>query len=243
MRTTTITAPRGWHPGLIEHRFADASAMPLSYDAESRTVDAVISMGSPVPRFYGSEVLRITRSAVIVDRLVAGGIPLLDSHQQVGIGNALGKVTRVWFPGGNALMGKLAFNATAEGRKAEGMVKRGEITGISAGYRVEEWEITDENGDIIDPEKSPLRWDDTGLTFTATWWELLEASLVAIPADAGASVRSLAGPGFIAAARARMWARQRMTARMSRRYGGLNRSTQHFILEGKDGVWDGTKIS
>ena len=25
--------------------------------------------------------------------------------------------------------------------------------------------------------------------------------------------------------------------------GGLNRSTQHFILEGKDGVWDGTEIS
>jgi hypothetical protein len=25
--------------------------------------------------------------------------------------------------------------------------------------------------------------------------------------------------------------------------GGLNRSTQHFILAGKDGVWDGTKIS
>jgi hypothetical protein len=25
--------------------------------------------------------------------------------------------------------------------------------------------------------------------------------------------------------------------------GGLNWSTQHFILEGKDGVWDGTEIS
>jgi hypothetical protein len=25
--------------------------------------------------------------------------------------------------------------------------------------------------------------------------------------------------------------------------GGLNRSLQHFILEGKDGVWDGTEIS
>ena len=25
--------------------------------------------------------------------------------------------------------------------------------------------------------------------------------------------------------------------------GGLNRSSQHFILEGKDGVWDGTEIS
>jgi hypothetical protein len=27
------------------------------------------------------------------------------------------------------------------------------------------------------------------------------------------------------------------------RVGGLNRSPQHFILEGKDGVWDGTAIS
>jgi hypothetical protein len=26
-------------------------------------------------------------------------------------------------------------------------------------------------------------------------------------------------------------------------FGGLNRSPQHFILEGKDGVWDGTAIS
>jgi hypothetical protein len=25
--------------------------------------------------------------------------------------------------------------------------------------------------------------------------------------------------------------------------GGLNRSLQHFILEEKDGVWDGTEIS
>jgi hypothetical protein len=25
--------------------------------------------------------------------------------------------------------------------------------------------------------------------------------------------------------------------------GGLNRWPQHFILEGKDGVWDGTEIS
>jgi hypothetical protein len=25
--------------------------------------------------------------------------------------------------------------------------------------------------------------------------------------------------------------------------GGLNRSMQHFILKGKDGVWDGTEIS
>jgi hypothetical protein len=33
------------------------------------------------------------------------------------------------------------------------------------------------------------------------------------------------------------------TAFFPRSVGGLNRSPQHFILEGKDGVWDGTEIS
>ena len=114
---------------------------------------------------------------MIIDRLIAGGIPLLDSHSQASVVNALGRVTKVWFERG-ALMGKLKFNDTKEGRIAEGMVARGEITGLSAGYRVEEWEITDADGNLIDPET--MRWDETGLTFTATKWELLEASLVSV---------------------------------------------------------------
>jgi hypothetical protein len=213
-----MTGPRGWHAGLIEHRYLDAaSAGPLSYDAENRTVDAIISKGSPVPRFYGTEVLRISPDAVIIDRLMSGGIPLLDSHNQGGISNSLGRVQRVWFSGG-ALMGKLAFNATAEGRKAEGMVARGEISGISAGYRVEEWEITDENGDMVDPETSQWRWDDSDhLTYTATRWELLEASLVLVPADASASIRSLGGDdrSDLTDIRGRMLSRQRMHIRQA----------------------------
>jgi hypothetical protein len=151
----TIFTPRGWTPGLIQQRFA--STTPTSYNADSGTIDCVIGRGSPVRRFSGTEVLRIAPDAVIIDRLVAGGIPLLDSH------DALGKVTRVWFSGG-ALMGQLSFKATAEGRKAEGMVKRGEIIAISAGYTVRDWEISDDDGNVIDPEKTQLRWDDSDLT-------------------------------------------------------------------------------
>jgi hypothetical protein len=58
--------PRGWTPGLIEHRYLDAAARgPLSYSADTRTVDAVISMGSPVQRFYGTEVLRIDPKCIV----------------------------------------------------------------------------------------------------------------------------------------------------------------------------------
>jgi phage head maturation protease len=89
--------------------------------------------------------------------------------------------------------GKLKFNDTDSGRVAEGMVSRGEIAGISAGYRVNEWEIADGDGKLIDPDS--MRWDDDDLIFTATRWELLEASLVAVPADAGAGIRAHRG-GF-----------------------------------------------
>jgi phage head maturation protease len=188
-----------------------------AHNAEFRTVDAIISMGSPVRRFYGTEVLRIAPDAVIVDRLASSGIPLLDSHQVSGISNALGRVTRVWFSGG-ALMGALAFNATAEGRKAEGMVARGEIAGISAGYCVRKWEIADQDGKVIDPEKEMVRWDDD-LTFTATKWELHECSLVSVPADSMSGVRSLGSVTTLADIRAQMQARQNMVFRQARAFG------------------------
>jgi hypothetical protein len=165
---------------------------PSSYDSTSHTVDCVISMGSPVKRIYGTEVLRIHESAVDTNRVWSGSCPVLDSHQQGSIAHALGRVTATWFRG-NAFMGRLTFNQTAEGSKAEGMVSRGEIAGISAGYRVEEWEVTDAEGHVVNPDS--MRWDDD-LTFTATRWELLETSLVTVPADAGAGIRSYPEDGF-----------------------------------------------
>jgi hypothetical protein len=210
-----MISPRGWVPGLIEHReqrLADAASTPLTYDEGNRSVDAVLSRGSPVARFYGSEVLRIAPDAVTVDRLAAGGIPLLNSHAQNDIGDILGRVTKVWFASG-ALMGRLQFNQTRQGKIAQGMVGRGEIGAISVGYRVDEWEITDEDGDVLDAD-TQWRFDDTSLTYTAIRWELLEASLCAIAADSAASVRSLgAGHDTIADIRQRMQVRARMAQR------------------------------
>jgi phage head maturation protease len=216
---TKTAGPRGWHRGMIERRFVnDGDAGPISFDRKSRTVDAVISRGSPVQRFYGTETLRISRSAVDLSRVNTNSAPLLDSHNQIGVGSALGRITKAWLDGG-AVLGTLKFNRTAAGDLAMGMVERGELGSLSAGYRVDEWEIRDEDGDIVDPDTTSIRWDDN-LSFEATKWQLIEASLVLIPADSAAMVRSLGGARIasrqeIANARARMKARQIMSDRMS----------------------------
>src|ERR1700675_4574093 len=102
--------PNKLHPfaGATDTRFADVA--PQSFDKKNRMVDAVISMGSPVKRFYGTEVLRIDPKAVILDRMTRGGIiPLIDSHSQASITDAFGRIADTRFARG-ALMGHLKFN-------------------------------------------------------------------------------------------------------------------------------------
>jgi hypothetical protein len=200
-------------PPAIERRFADFKAE--SYDAKARTVEAVLSVGAAVKRDYGTEALSISAGAVNLDRLSTCGIPLIDSHKVFGIGGVFGRVVRVWFVSG-ALMGLLAFDDSDAGRMAEGLAMRGTVRGVSIGYKVDRWEITDADGDVVDPDR--MRWDDQDCVFTAVKWELLEVSLVSVPADPNAFVRSFAASPPIGAAMAaeitgRMRARQLIAER------------------------------
>jgi phage head maturation protease len=210
-------------PPATQTRFTDVA--PASYDKTARTVECVISVGSPVKRFYGEERLLIAGAKF--DRMKTSGIPLLDSHQQVGLNNHLGRFVDIWITNSSkpALMGRIVFDNTPEGRRAEGMVARKEIAGISAGYRVNDWEIKDGDGRVIDPEVDRIRWDDDSLIYTAVDWELYEASIVSVPADSAAVIRSLGSgadralPAFtdrdhlIRDIRARMKARQKIASR------------------------------
>ena len=177
----------------VEKRLQDLS--PATYSEKDRTVDAVLSRGSPVARFYGTEKLEISRKAVDLSRMANSGISVLDSHQQIGINNSLGRLTRVWIENdstGPALLGTVRFHETSEGRRAEAMVARGEIGGVSVGYQVnaDDWCITDRDGDAVDPNSQ--RWGENDLTFTAIRWTLAECSLVSVPADPDAGVRAAA---------------------------------------------------
>jgi phage head maturation protease len=158
-----------------------------SYDAKTHSVEAVLSTGAPVKREYGTEVLTISPSAVDLSRAKSGLVPIIDSHQIEGINNVLGRVTDIWFEKGN-LVGRLTFDSSDAGRNAEGLVSRGTIRGVSIGYSVSSWEVTDADGDVVDPSR--LRWDGE-YTFTAKRFSLLELSLVSVPADSAAIIRSI----------------------------------------------------
>ena len=217
------SGPRGWTPGKTETRFADVA--PSSYNAKTHSVNCVISMGSDVQRSFGREKLRIDASSIDTSRVLSGNCPFLDSHNSVGISNSLGRVTSTWVESG-ALWGRIVFNQTTEGKKAESMIARGELRGISCGYSVQAWTVTDKNGRAVLADS--IGWDDEDYTWLGTAWTLYEVSAVTVPADNFAGIRSLGGgdrafvSDNIAAVRTRMWARQRMTERQSASLGNFD---------------------
>jgi phage head maturation protease len=200
-----IIGPKRWRSDKIEHRFS--SSAPLSYNAAEHSCECIISAGASVARVYGREILEISRAAIDLSRIPC---PLLDSHNQQSIDNVLGVIESAWVTD-KKLYGKIRFAQTPRGRLAEGMVARGEITGISAGYRVDEWAVVDANGEPVDEDNAG--WSDK-LTFTAKRWQLYEGSLVGVPADFLSAVRRFGSDSdHVEDVRTRMEARERMAAR------------------------------
>lgn len=176
-------APAGFQPGASVTRLAKddivARFAPSSYDAKARAVDAVFSAGTRVARWGIFEELAISTEAIDLSRVALGQVRLLDTHNQFAIDAVLGVVENARIEGGK-LVGRIRFADTDAGRKAEGMVTRGELSGLSIGYRVVTWTLASVDDDVE--------------VWRADRWELLEVSLVSVPADPQASIRSLPVP-------------------------------------------------
>lgn len=176
------TIPDGFVPGSTVARAAGSDTLvrfvPTSWNASARTIEAVLSTGAPVTRWGITEQLEMSASAIDLARVALGQVKLLDSHDQSSIDAVLGTVESARMEGA-ALIGTIRFLDNERARAVAELVAAGDLGGISIGYRVNAWSMT-----AMDPV--------TGLeTWTATRWELLEASLVSVPADPLARVRSL----------------------------------------------------
>lgn len=147
---------------------AISSFAPDTLDIEAGTVEVTLTTGAPVQRGSHVEVLAIGRENVEF----ATRIPLLDSHRQTSIADIKGAVSNIRFEPG-AIVATLNISDPA----ALAAVARGDVTGVSVGYRVKKW------SERRDPKSGKL-------IRTAVLFEIVEASLVAVPADANATIRS-----------------------------------------------------
>lgn len=153
-------------------------------NAETRTVTLTWTTGADVTRYdwwTGKryiEQLDVSEGACDLSRL-NGGAPLLNSHQMMDLGDQIGVVERAWIENG---VGKAEVRFPQEGvdPAADLIFKKVQdkiIRNVSVGYNVSKYQITDNQGDGLD-------------VWRAVAWQPAELSLVTIPADAGAGVRS-----------------------------------------------------
>lgn len=168
----------------IEKHFDKCRLLPDSLNDNDRTVELVFTTSKPV-RMYGftdrgfeefNETLSMEAGHVDLDRMKRGA-PLLDSHDRFGgLGKQLGVVEDVWVEG-DELHGRVRFSKRDDVEPFYQDVKDGIIRNASIGYRVYKYQDISEDDDKI-------------RTLKATRWEGFEISLVTVPADSSAQVKS-----------------------------------------------------
>ncbi len=150
---------------------------PETVNAEARTVEVVWTTGARVQR-YGMdgpfmEELSMDKKAIRMDRLNSGA-PLLNSHSAYELSDIVGVVERAWLDG-NEGRAVVRFSSRDDVEPIFRDVRDGIIRSISVGYRVWKYDRSTEGDTTV---------------MRAVDWEPHELSLVPIPADAGAKVRS-----------------------------------------------------
>jgi HK97 family phage prohead protease len=151
----------------IIHR--SATLAPSTFNRQARTVDAVLSTGAGVQRrdARGTYMERLSTAPDAVT-MHTPRLPILDSHRQGSVADVLGFVPAV-----RSENGELHATLHITSDHAAALVESGAVSGVSMGYRATQ---------IAETEGGKVR--------TANKWTLMEVSLVPVPADPGATLRS-----------------------------------------------------
>lgn len=164
-----------------------AKIAPNTFNEKDNTVEVVFATDTPVLRsnwgdsYY--EVLSLDAAQIRMTRLNQNA-PVLDNHRTWGgVDSQLGKVERAWIEDG---VGKavLRFSSRENVKGIIQDIRDGIIACVSVGYFVHKF--TKEEA----PTAVGERKNDSIPTYIATDWEPYEISMVSIPADTNAGVRS-----------------------------------------------------
>lgn len=157
--------------------------LPVStVDPERRTVDLCFATETPVRMYdwmrgrYFEEVLSLDPAHVNLDRLNSGA-PVLNTHDRWDLNEQLGVVERAWLKP-NEGWSTVRFSKRADVEPIFQDVVDGIIRSVSAGYVVRAYQIEEREGALP--------------RYTAIDWSPIEVSMVSVPADANAGIRSAA---------------------------------------------------
>jgi HK97 family phage prohead protease len=141
-------------------------------DAEAGSFRAALSSDKPIRIWRDlDERLIHTTEAVDLARAV-GGLPLLWQYNQH---QPIGRVDDLELEGG-VLRGTFTFAPNPKAQEVRADVAAGFLRNVSIGYRVHDW-IDKDDGRLVE----------------ATRWELLEASIVSVPADPSVGLNRAVG--------------------------------------------------
>ena len=163
-----------------------------SFDAVDNTIELTFATSTSVRRRsvrgdYYDEILTISPDAIDISRIDSGSVPLLNSHRIGSLADVVGNVLPNTVRIANGAASVRARLSIARGdADVVDKVKSGVVSSVSVGYAINVFHIEDRAGD------API--------WRITRWTVLEISLVAVPADPYAKVRS--GGGYAAALQA-----------------------------------------
>lgn len=159
---------------------------PRTLDAAKRTVEVVWTTGAAVRRrgrlpdgSYGEymEELSLEPAHVDLGRMSGGAAPVLNAHNNWDLRDLIGTVRSASVDGRQGVA-TIEFSSRDDVEPIFRDVAAGIIRNVSVGYQVKAWEWSPAMGNTIPRAR-------------ATLWEPMEISLVPMPADPGAQVRSV----------------------------------------------------
>ena len=152
-----------------------APLAPASWNPEAWTFELVLSTGAPVER-YDSRGAYLELLSLDGARFPAT-LPLLDSHARDSLDAKLGEVDNMSVVGGK-LAGRARLSRhNPRSQRIAAELTDGQTYGVSIGYRVHKW--SERAGDNNRREKLAIAFD------------VIEASLVILPADGHAGIRTM----------------------------------------------------
>lgn len=154
----------------------DATARPSSWDAEARTIEAVIASNAPVTRRDASGEFLEVLDPKGADLSALIGASVLDSHRADGVRSILGVVEAARVEG-NEIVATLRMSAKPDVADIVRDIGDGILRNLSVGYDVSKWR---DATDSITKAR----------TRTAVAWRPREVSFVGISADSNAKTRT-----------------------------------------------------